>query len=69
MKLEVDEEYNIVAKETYNPLVLETNEGFSINICMRDFGFDIMVPNFNKHIHIDDSGNITERYWKTKEEE
>lgn len=58
MKLEVDEERNILFKKVYNPLVLQTDEGFEISICMRDWGYDIMIPKFNKHLHINDMGEI-----------
>ncbi len=58
MNLEVDEDRNILAKKVYNPLVLQTDEGFEISICMRDWGYDIMIPKLNKHLHINDSGEI-----------
>ena len=41
MKIEVTEQYNILLKEVYNGVILETNAGESIVLCMRDTGFEI----------------------------
>jgi len=58
MKIEINEERDIVLKEVYNSIVLQTNEGFEIAICMRDWGYDILIPKFDKHIHINDRAEI-----------
>ena len=43
MKIEVDEERNIVLKNVYNGVLMETSEGNRIGICMRDDTFEINV--------------------------
>ena len=40
MKIEVNEDGNLVLKEVYNSVSLETNSGEVIHICMRDSGFE-----------------------------
>ncbi len=43
MKIEVDAENNIVLKEVYSGVLLETTEGNRLGICMRDDTFEINV--------------------------
>lgn len=43
MRIELDEYNNIVLKEVYNGILLETSEGNRIGICMRDDTFEINV--------------------------
>ncbi len=43
MKIEVDEDRDIVLKEVYNGVLMETSEGNRIGICMRDDTFEINV--------------------------
>lgn len=46
MKIDVDKNYNIVLKEIFNGVCLETSEGNQITICMRDDTFEVNVcPN------------------------
>lgn len=40
MKLEVDENGCIVATEVFNSILLKTDSGETIAICMRDSGFE-----------------------------
>lgn len=54
MKVEVDEQGSIVLKEVFSGVLLETEEGNKIGICMRDDTFEINVlpkgyPNFCWH--------------------
>ena len=48
MRIEVDRNGNLVAKEIYYPLILETAEGNQVAICMRDDTFDITVVGSDK---------------------
>jgi len=50
MKIEVMESGNLKLKEVYNGLILETEEGNQISVCMRDDTFEINVmPKDKKH--------------------
>ena len=40
MKIEVDENRNILLKEVYNPVVFETADGEKLSVSMRDSGFE-----------------------------
>lgn len=40
MKIEVNEKNGITIKEVYTGLTLETSDGESLSICMRDSGFE-----------------------------
>jgi len=61
MEIDVDEEYNMIAKKVYNPLILETSEGNKVAICMRDDTFEITVPGSDRHFRVDvETGNIYE---------
>lgn len=40
MKIDIDENYNILLKEVYNPIILESNCKEQLTICMRDSGFE-----------------------------
>ncbi len=42
MKVEVKEN-QIILKEVYNSITLETREGKQLHICMRDMGFEMVV--------------------------
>ena len=42
MKIEVNEESEIVIKEVYNGVILQTNAGETLTMCMRDSGFEFM---------------------------
>jgi hypothetical protein len=50
MKVEVDQERNIVLKGVFNSVVFETKEGRKLVICMCDNGFDIGLQNENKGV-------------------
>ena len=41
MKIEISENSEIVLKEVYNHIMLKTNNGEELYICMRDSGFEI----------------------------
>ena len=41
MKIEVGENNNIILKEVYNSVILETSDGEKLAVCMRDSGFEI----------------------------
>jgi len=43
MKIEVAEDRSILLKEVFNPVILETEEGNRIGICMRDATFEFFV--------------------------
>lgn len=43
MKVEVNEDRDIVLKEVFSGVMLETSEGNRIGICMRDDTFEIHV--------------------------
>ena len=43
MKVDVDEQGNIVLKEIYNSVILETAEGNQFAICMRDDTVEMTV--------------------------
>lgn len=43
MKVEVNEEHEIVLKEVYSDVVLETEEGNKLYVCMRDNTFELFV--------------------------
>ena len=43
MKISVDEHRDIVLKEVYNDLILETEEGNRLYVCMRDNTFELYV--------------------------
>ena len=43
MKVDVDEQGNIVLKEIYNSVILETEEGNQFAICMRDDTVEMTV--------------------------
>ena len=40
MRIETNDN-QIILKEVYNSIVLETREGKKLHICMRDSGYDI----------------------------
>lgn len=40
MKVNVNEEYSIQLEEVFNPIVLKTQDGEVMSICMRDSGFE-----------------------------
>lgn len=42
MKIETQDN-NIVLKEVYNSVILETREGKKLYICMRDYGFEMKI--------------------------
>lgn len=42
MKVEIIEG-QLVLKEVYNSITLETREGKQLHICMRDFGFEVKI--------------------------
>ena len=49
MKIETNDDV-IFLKEVYNTIILKTNEGKCLYLCMRDGGFEMSVDNKNWHI-------------------
>jgi len=45
MKLEVNENREIILKEVYSGIGLESNDGETFGICMRDTGFEFNYMN------------------------
>lgn len=45
----------IVLKEVYNSITLETREGKQLHICMRDFGFEMKIDDGKWHLLTDES--------------
>jgi len=43
MKIEADQNGNLVVKEVFNSLIMETVEGNQIAVCMRDDTFELSV--------------------------
>lgn len=41
MKISVNENSEIVIEEVYNPIILKTNSGETLCVCMRDSGFEL----------------------------
>lgn len=39
----IAEENQIILKEVYNTIILQTSEGKKLYICMRDFGFEMKI--------------------------
>ena len=55
MKIEIDEERELVLKEVFSGVGMETEEGNKIGVCMRDDTFEINVmPN----------GEHTRNWWR-----
>ena len=49
MKIETKEN-QIILKEVYNSITLETSEGKQLHICMRDSGFEMKLDNGKWHM-------------------
>ncbi len=49
MKIETNDGV-IFLKEVYNTIILKTNEGKCLYLCMRDGGFEMSIDNKNWHI-------------------
>lgn len=49
MKITV-EDNQIILKEIYNSITLETKEGKQLHICMRDYGFEMKLDDGNWHL-------------------
>ena len=49
MKIETNDDV-IFLKEVYNTIILKTNEGKCLYLCMKDGGFEMSVDNKNWHI-------------------
>jgi hypothetical protein len=49
MKIETNDDV-IFLKEVYNTIILKTNEGKCLYLCMRDGGFEMSIDNKNWHI-------------------
>jgi len=51
MKIDTDKDGNIVLKEIYSGVLLETSEGNQLGICMRDDTFEINILPKGTKIH------------------
>ena len=61
MKVDVDEQGNIVLKEIYNSAILETEEGNQFAICMRDDTVEMTVVGSSRWFRANmQEGNIVE---------
>ena len=49
MRIETNDN-QIILKEVYNSIVLETREGKKLHICMRDSGYDIKLDSGDWHM-------------------
>lgn len=49
MKIETRDN-QIILKEVYNSITLETREGKQLHICMRDFGYEMKLDNGDWHM-------------------
>ena len=47
-------ENQIVLKEIYNSITLETKEGKQLHICMRDYGYEMKLDDGNWHLITDE---------------
>lgn len=54
MKIEAIEG-QIILKEVYNSVTLETREGKQLHICMRDMGFEMKIDDGEWHLITDES--------------
>jgi hypothetical protein len=54
MKIETKEN-QIILKEVYNSITLETREGKQLHICMRDMGFEMKVDDGEWYLLTDES--------------
>jgi hypothetical protein len=54
MKVETKEN-QIILKEVYNSITLETREGKQLHICMRDMGFEMKIDDGEWHLLTDES--------------
>ena len=54
MKVEVKEN-QIILKEVYNSITLETIKGKQLHICMRDMGFEMKIDDGNWHLLTNES--------------
>lgn len=53
MKIETDGQGNIVLKEVFNSVILETEEGNQLAVCMRDDTFEMKVVGTDKWYRVD----------------
>lgn len=61
MKIEINEQRQIVLKEVYDPIILETEEGNHFAICMRDDTVEMTVAGSDMWFRADmDTGKIKE---------
>lgn len=56
MKIEA-ENNSIILKEAFSGITIETREGKKLNICLRDFGFDVNIDG-GKWFHIHDESDF-----------
>lgn len=48
---------DVIISEAYNGLTIKTNEGKKLNICLRDYGFDMNIDG-GKWFHIENEEDI-----------
>lgn len=52
MRVDVDEQGNLLLKEIYCNTILQTAEGNQLSVCMRDDSFELCVVNTGKIVRI-----------------
>lgn len=59
MRIEVGQEGNLILKEVFNPVILETAEGNMLVAAMRDDTVELHVPGTDKRYRVDmETGEI-----------
>ena len=58
MKIEAIDN-QIILKEVFNSITIETKEGKQLHICLRDFGYDVKINNGKWH-HISSDSDFYE---------
>jgi RNase P/RNase MRP subunit p29 len=45
----------VILKEVYNSVTIETNEGKQLYVCLRDYGFEMKIDNGEWHLITNES--------------
>lgn len=61
MRVTVDQKGNIVLSEVYSGVILRTEEGNEMSVCMRDDTFEICLPKMGGQLN--DSPVVGENRW------
>jgi len=54
MKIEF-KDGDVILKEVYNSVKIETNEGKQLYVCLRDYGFEMKIDNGEWHLITNES--------------